>query len=160
MKYFLKFLFLGVLVINLGCKQQSAEEPSAEEAVAEVEEAAPVISSDTTKDVLVRHLEAFGANDLSGIMADYAEGAVLVTPDSTYTGQAAIEGLFTGLFPAFPAGETIINLDKMVIDNELAFIVWNGDTPVFNVPFATDTFVIVDGKIQKQTFAGVLNPKE
>lgn len=48
----------------------------------------------------------------------------------------------------------------MVIDNELAFIVWNGDSPVFDVPFATDTFVIVDGKIQKQTFAGVLNPKE
>lgn len=159
MKHFIKLLFLSVLVVNFCCKQ-AAEEPVAEEAVAEAVEEAPAISSDTTKEVLVRHLEAFGANDLAGIMADYAEEAILVTPDSTYTGQAAIEGLFTGLFPAFPTGETTINLDKMVIDNELAFIVWNGDSPVFDVPFATDTFVIVDGKIQKQTFAGVLNPKE
>lgn len=111
MKHFIKLLFLSVLVVNFCCKQ-AAEEPVAEEAVAEAVEEAPAISSDTTKEVLVRHLEAFGANDLAGIMADYAEEAILVTPDSTYTGQAAIEGLFTGLFPAFPTGETTINLDK------------------------------------------------
>ena len=159
MKSLIKFLCIGVLIFSFSCKQ-ATEEPAAGEAVVEVVVEAPATSSEQTKAVLTHHLEAFGANDLVAIMADYTEESILVTPDSTYTGLAAIESLFTGLFPIFPTEGTTLEMDNMVIDNELAYILWHADTPAMDVPIGTDTFIIVDGKIQKQTFAGLLNPKE
>ena len=35
----------------------------------------------STKDVVGRHLVFFGKGDLTGILSDYAPGAVLFTPD-------------------------------------------------------------------------------
>jgi hypothetical protein len=159
MKLLLKSLILVTLIFSFSCKE-TTEQKATEEVVEEAVVAEPAISSEKTQAVLIHHLETFGANDLAGVVSDYTTESVVVTPDSTYTGLEQIEGFFAGLFPAFPTEGTTINLDKMVVDNELAYIIWHGESPVFDVPFATDTFIIVDGKIIKQTFAGVLNPKE
>ncbi|MET0501364.1 MAG: nuclear transport factor 2 family protein [Candidatus Binatia bacterium] len=40
----------------------------------------------STKDVVGRHLEFFGKGDLTGILSDYAPGAVLFTPDGPLRG--------------------------------------------------------------------------
>ena len=40
----------------------------------------------TTTDVLEHHLQCFGAGDLDGILSDYAEDAVLFTPDGPLIG--------------------------------------------------------------------------
>ena len=159
MKSLFNFLILVALIFSFSCKE-TTDQKTTEEAVVEVEVAEAAVSSENTKAVLMHHLETFGANDLAGVVSDYTAESVVVTPDSTYTGLEQIENFFAGLFPAFPTEGTTINLDKMVVDNELAYIIWHGDSPVFDVPFATDTFIIVDGKIVKQTFAGVLNAKE
>ncbi len=159
MKILFKSLILVTLIFSFSCKE-SSDQNANEEAVAEIEVIAPAISSEQTKAVLEHHLKAFGENDLAGIMEDYTAESVVVTPDSTYTGLASIESMFAGLFSAFPTEGTTINTDKIVVDNELAYIIWHGESPSLDVPFATDTFIIVDGKIMKQTFAGVINPKE
>ena len=62
------------------------------------------------------------------------------------------------MFPAFPSEGTVLEIDRMVIENELAYIVWHAKTPTVEVPLGTDTFIIEDGKIKLQTFAGVINP--
>lgn len=49
-------------------------------------------------------------------------------------------------------------MDKAVVDNAVAYILWHATTPTIEVPLGTDTFVILDGKIKFQTFAGVINP--
>ena len=159
MKTLFKSLILLTLIFSFSCKETSDQNAN-EEAVAEVEVIAPVISSEQTKAVLEHHLKAFGENDLAGIMEDYAAESILVSPDSTYIGLESIESLFAGMFPAFPTEGTVMEMDNMVIQDELAYILWHADTPALDVPFATDTFIIVDGKIMKQTFAGVINPKE
>ena len=43
----------------------------------------------STKDVLEHHLQCFGQGDLQGILSDYAEGAVLFTPNGPLTGADA-----------------------------------------------------------------------
>lgn len=159
MKNLFKIIILGTLIFSFSCKE-SSDQNANKEAVVEIEVTEPAISSERTKAVLEHHLKAFGENDLAGIMDDYTAESILVTPDSTYSGLESIESLFVELFTAFPTEGTVLEMDNMVIQDELAYILWHADTPALDVPLGTDTFIIVDGKIIKQTFAGVLNPKE
>ena len=55
----------------------------------------------STKDVLDHHLKCFGEGDLTGILSDYAPGAVLFTPDGPLRGSDAIRPLFQAMFAEF-----------------------------------------------------------
>lgn len=105
---------------------------------------------------MLNHLQSFQDNDLEGVMADYTGESVLVTQEQTYVGLTGIRSFFTELIAHFPARKFRFDLDKMVIRDELAFIVWKAKTPTLAVPLGTDTFIIKDGKISRQTFAGQL----
>ena len=110
--------------------------------------------------VLNHHLGAFMANDLDEVLFDYTDESIIMTPDSTYTGLEQIGGLFSSLFPLFPTEGTSIEPDKIEFFDNMAYLVWHGESPSVSVPLGTDTFVFVDGKIHRQTFTGVINPKE
>jgi len=113
-----------------------------------------------TEQTLARHWRDFNAGDVESIMADYAADAVLVTAQGTRKGHAEIRAGFVRLFAEiFPPKLTSTKLEKQVVEGELAFIVWSGSSPKFNVPFATDTFVVREGKIAMQTFAAQMEPK-
>ena len=56
----------------------------------------------TTQQILDHHLEAFGAGDLGRLMLDYTESSVLIGPEHTLTGLAAIRAFFEGVFQGFP----------------------------------------------------------
>jgi ketosteroid isomerase-like protein len=116
--------------------------------------------SEQTERTLLRHWQAFGAGDIEAIMADYSEDAVLITPEGTLKGQAQIRSLFVKIFAnMFPPASSSLDLAKQVIEGETAYILWSGSSPQCNAPFATDTFVIRDGKIVAQTFAAKLEAK-
>lgn len=106
--------------------------------------------------VLLRHLKSFQDNNLEAVISDYTNKSVLITPASTYTGVEEIKGFFVNLMDHFPKQGSSFQLDKMEIEGTLAFILWHAKTPSLIVPFATDTFIIKDGKILQQTFAGQL----
>jgi DNA/RNA endonuclease YhcR with UshA esterase domain len=80
---------------------------------------------------------------------------VLITPEATYTGLAEIRTNFINAFKAFPKDSTEFKLDKSVVTKDVGYILWKAKTPGFNLSYATDTFFIRDGKIVRQTFAGV-----
>ena len=113
------------------------------------------ISEAESKRVLDHHWEAFKANDLEETMKDYTEESVLVTPNATYTGLDEIRTNFVDAFKAFPKDSTTFTLDKSVVTKDIGYILWKSKTPTFNLTYATDTFIIRDGKIIRQTFAGV-----
>jgi hypothetical protein len=119
---------------------------------------APVIDEAVTKQVFDHHVQTFKANDLDGVMADYTEESVLITPDATFKGLAAIRKNFEGAFAALPTNGTTMTVTKEVISGSVAYFVWTATTPTLNFTYATDTFIIVDGKILQQTFAGVIVP--
>jgi ketosteroid isomerase-like protein len=115
------------------------------------------VSSELSKqseDVLLNHLQSFVSNDLDNLMGDYVEDSILITHEQTFTGPGEIRAFFTELMDHFPASQSEFKLDKLVTDGELAFIVWHATTPSLDVALGTDTFVIKQGKIVKQTFAG------
>ncbi|MFC7044656.1 nuclear transport factor 2 family protein [Halobacteriaceae archaeon GCM10025711] len=113
----------------------------------------------TTESVLDRHLETFGEQDMEGIMADYADDAVLITQSETYHGPDEIRRLFEALFDEFSDPEASLTLDYRTIEDDTAYIVWHADTPENEYEFATDTFVIQDGEIVTQTLGTVVTPK-
>lgn len=117
---------------------------------------AGTVSYSTSEAVLQNHLSSFMENNLSVLMTDYTNESVLITPETSYTGLDEIENFFVDLMSHFPKKKSIVELDKTVINDELVYIVWHGKTPSLEVTFATDTFIIKNGKILKQTFAGQL----
>jgi ketosteroid isomerase-like protein len=115
--------------------------------------------SEQTEKTLRHHWQAFGAGDVDAITADYAEDAVLITPEATHKGQAQIRSLFSNISKnIFPPG-TSLNLANQVVEGELAYILWSANSARYNAPFCTDTFLIHDGKIVAQTFAAQMEPK-
>lgn len=120
------------------------------------DEPVPSALSELSENVLVRHLNSFNHNDLETLMADYTEQSVLITHDAIYSGIEEIRSFFVELMNHFPKNYSNFELDKLVINDELAFIIWHATTPSLEVPLGTDTFIIKGGKIHQQTFAGQL----
>lgn len=113
----------------------------------------------TTEAVLEHHLTTFAEQDLSGIMEDYTADSVVVTNLGTFRGLAEIEGLFEDLFAEFAQEGATIDVNQEIVEDEFAYIVWQGETPDNVYEFATDTFYVPDDKILFQTFAGKITPK-
>jgi ketosteroid isomerase-like protein len=109
--------------------------------------------------VLDRHLETLARADLDGVMADYAEDAILCTPAGVARGhaqiRAAIEPFATKVMP--PGSQ--IKVIQRVIEGELAYLAWSGESPRFRIPTGTDTYIIRGGKIVAQTFAAQIDRK-
>jgi ketosteroid isomerase-like protein len=106
---------------------------------------------ETTGVVLARHLGAIASRDVDQIIPDYTEDSVLVTPDGTFQGLEQIRGFFTAALNIFtPEVIGMFNISKQEVVGDVAYIFWSAGP---TVPFATDTFLIRDGKILVQTFA-------
>ncbi|MFB6107863.1 MAG: nuclear transport factor 2 family protein [Haloplanus sp.] len=113
----------------------------------------------TTGDVLDHHLDAFTSQDLDMTLEDYTDDSIIITNMGTFRGLDEIEELFSGLFEEFSQAGSSIELDQRTVEDEYAYIVWHGENPDNVYEFCTDTFVVEDGAITRQTFAGKIEPK-
>ena len=113
----------------------------------------------STKDVLDHHLKCFGERDLKGILSDYAPGAVLFTRDGPLRGAEAMRPLFQALIAEFGKPGAVFSMKQQVVDGDYAYILWTAETAENRYEFATDTFVVRDGRIVAQSFAARIAPK-
>lgn len=120
------------------------------------EEVIATALSDATRDIVLHHLASFQDNDLEAVLSDYTNESVLITQDATYTGPEEIKVFFAALMIHFPKKTSDFELDKVVVSNELVYIAWHAHTPSLEVSLGTDTFIVREGKIIQQTFAGQL----
>lgn len=118
------------------------------------EKSKTVTISNTSKNVLRSHLSSFLENDLAAVMSDYTDESILITQEKTYKGLQEIKLFFAGLITHFPNQKSSFDLDKLVVYDDFAYIVWHAKTPSIEVPLATDTYIINEGKIYRQTFTG------
>ena len=114
----------------------------------------------STKDIIMHHLRSFRDNDLEAVMSDYTRESVLITQMATYAGPDEIRTFFTELMTHFPKQGSNFKLDKLIADDGLAYIVWHANTPSLDVTLGTDTFILKEGKIFRQTFAGQMKVTE
>ena len=109
--------------------------------------------SQTAEKLISNHLQA---TTVEAIMRDFAEEAVLITPEGTYRGfdeigrfyKQFLGGLPEGFFKAF-------KLNRQEVVGEVVFILWEARPWVL---LATDTFVVRNGKFIYQTFAAYTAP--
>jgi len=114
---------------------------------------------ESTADVLDRHLKSFAAYDLDGVLADYASDAVFFAPAGPLKGPDAIKPMFQALVSEFSKPGSSFTLRQRSIEGDHAFILWTAETADNSYEFATDTFVVRNGKIVAQSFAAKVKPK-
>ncbi len=113
----------------------------------------------STENVLGHHLEMFGENDLDGIMEDYADDAILILQDGVLRGTDEIREMYSELLPEFDDESVEFELHEQIVEDEYAYITWHAKTPENVYEFASDTFVVRDGKIAAQTLAADTTPR-
>jgi ketosteroid isomerase-like protein len=113
----------------------------------------------STKDVVDHHLKSFGEGDLNGILSDYAPGAVLFTPERPLRGIDAIRSLFQAMLSEFGKPGGAFSLKQQFVEGDYAYILWTAETADNVYELGTDTFVVREGKIVIQSFAGRIVPK-
>ena len=155
------FLLMILLLANCSEKKTVTEGASASTdstAVPSVSTSGPSISEESTSKVLDHHWKAFNANDLEATMADYTDESILITPEKTFKGLKEIRDNFVFAFTVFPKGKSTLKLRKSIVQQEVGYITWEATTPKMKKSFNTDTFIIHDGKIVRQTYAGLVAP--
>ena len=113
----------------------------------------------STESVLSHHLAAVSAGDVDGILSDYSDDAVLLTPDATLRGPAEIRPLFDGFVNDMLPPGSDLELKRQEIVGEQAYILWRAASATFDFPLGTDTFIVRGDKIVFQTFAAQIEPK-
>ena len=114
------------------------------------------LSKRTPEEIFEHHGQALGAEDLDAAVMDFADTAVLVTPDGVRRGKDAIRNFFDGLFKALPKAQW--GLKTIYMDN-LLFLEWTGDSARASVSDGVDTFIFKNGLIQAQTVRCTIVPK-
>jgi ketosteroid isomerase-like protein len=107
----------------------------------------------STEATLTHHLQAL-YEGVEAVLSDYTEESVLFTPDGPVRGLAGIRAFFENFINNSPAELfQAVTLVRQDIVGEAAYIIWKAEP---YVSFATDTFVIRNGKIVFQTYAAVV----
>jgi hypothetical protein len=109
------------------------------------------------QEVFVHHGQAFGAEDLDGIVADFAEDAVVITPAGVNRGKDGIREAFRRLFADLP--NAAWDVRTPTCEDNVLLLEWTADAAEARVDDGVDTFVFRDGLIQAQTVHYTLQRK-
>lgn len=113
----------------------------------------------TTQEVFDSHREAIETLDLEKLAGDYAEDALLLTPDGALKGREAImTDFFQAILAQFP--DMKIDFKKVTVEGDLCMLEWSGDASAVTIPVGTAVFVIQDGLIRRQGEWFQMVPKE
>ena len=113
--------------------------------------------SRTPEAVFQHHAGALGAGDLEGIVEDYADDAVFITPGGVLRGKDGIRAGFTQLLADVP--NAAWQVPTQIYEGDALFIEWTADAEKTRVEDGIDTFIFRDGEIRLQTVRYTLQHK-
>ena len=110
----------------------------------------------TPQEVFQHHAQALGAGDLDGIVEDYSDDAVFITPDGVKRGKAGVREGFVQLLADVPnAGWA---LPTQIYEGDVLFLEWAAKSTNGIAEDGIDTFVFRDGMICAQTVRYTFQP--
>ena len=115
------------------------------------------MSTRTPQEVFQHHAEVLIAGDLEGIVADYSDDAVFITPDGVLHGTDGVRQGFTKLLADLPSAEW--EVPTTIFEGDVLFIEWNAKSEKTMADDGIDTFVFRDGMIRVQTVRYTLRDK-
>jgi hypothetical protein len=112
----------------------------------------------TPQQVFEHHGEALMAGDLDGIVSDYAEDAVFITPEGVLHGKDGVRQGFVKLLDDLPSAEW--ELPTMLFEDDVLLLEWKAESAKTKADDGIDTFVFRDGLIRVQTVRYTLISKD
>ena len=109
----------------------------------------------TTEEALASHEAALGEQNPDKISTHYAKKAVVIVNGATYRGPKEIAHFYATLIRDLPGA--IWRTNVAVIHDDLAYVEWACRSPAASVKFGTDTFVVTNGLITRQTASFSIN---
>jgi hypothetical protein len=110
------------------------------------------------QEVFQHHGEVLMAEDLDGIVSDYAQDALFITPDGVRHGQDGVRDGFVKLLGDVPGASW--DLPTLVFEDDILLLEWKAESEKVKVEDGIDTFVFRDGLIRVQTVRYTLLSKD
>jgi hypothetical protein len=105
--------------------------------------------SRSPQEIFQHHAEALGGEDLEGIVSDYADDAIFITPDGIKRGKDGVREAFTQLLSDLPGASW--ELPTQLYEDDVMLLEWKATSDAARVEDGIDTFVFQDGLIRVQT---------
>jgi hypothetical protein len=97
------------------------------------------------------------AEDLDGIVSDYADDAIFITPDGVRRGKDGVREGFVRLLSDLPGAKW--ELPTQLFEDDILLLEWKAESERTKADDGIDTFVFRDGLIRVQTVRYTLTPK-
>jgi SnoaL-like domain len=114
------------------------------------------LSKRTPEEVFGHHAQTLMAEDLEGILADYTDTSMVVSPSGVLHGKSAIRGFFADVLRALPQAKWDV---KTTYVEDILFLEWTANSAKGSVSDGVDTFIFKDGMIHIQTVRATIVPK-
>jgi hypothetical protein len=112
----------------------------------------------TPQEVFEHHGQALVAGDLDGIVSDYTDDAIFITPDGVLRGKDGVRQGFVKLLGDLPDADW--ELPTMLFEDDILLLEWKAESARTKADDGIDTFVFRDGLIQVQTVRYTLVAKD
>jgi hypothetical protein len=109
------------------------------------------------QEVFQHHAEALGAEDLDGIVSDYSDDAVFITPAGILRGKEGVREAFVKLIGDLPGASW--ELPTQIFVDDIMLLEWRAESAETKADDGIDTFVFRDGLIRVQTVRYTLTSK-
>ncbi len=113
--------------------------------------------SRSPQEVFQHHAEVLIGGDLEGIVSDYSDDAVFISPNGVLRGKDGIREAFTKLLEDVPNADW--DVPTQIFEGDVLFIEWSAHADKTFVEDGIDTFVFRDGEIVVQTVRYTLQQK-
>ena len=111
----------------------------------------------TPQEVFQHHAAALGAEDLDGIVSDYADDALFITPEGVRRGKDGVREGFVKLLGDLPGASW--ELPTQIYEDDVLLLEWKAESDKTKADDGIDTFIFRDGLIRVQTVRYTLTPK-
>jgi hypothetical protein len=101
------------------------------------------------QEIFAHHAEVLIAGDIDGIVSDYADDAVLITPAGVRRGKDGVRAAFTELLADLPSAKW--DVPTQIFEGDVLFIEWNAVSSATRAMDGIDTFVFAGDHIKVQT---------
>jgi hypothetical protein len=103
----------------------------------------------TPQEVFQHHGETLVAGDLDGIVSDYSDDAIIISPDEVLRGKDGVRRAFEKLLGDLPNAEW--ELLSTSFEDDILLLEWKATSEKTKAEDGIDTFVFRDGMIRVQT---------